>query len=619
MRSLYLKAKRYFDLLFRGYVGTRDMLLDWLSLPFKLLSSISIRYKIAATITLILALTVCSLGYMTFTHQTRMLREEMQNRAEVLVQQLATAGKEGILTKQELQVYSTINEFQKKPDMVYAMILDANGSVFIHNVLSMKGKVLLSDRELRSTEALVFQEALYEGKPVLDATFPIMFKPKNIRIGFAKIGLSEESLHAAIKEQKKLFVWMSLSFIGVGLLLSFGLARLLTKSICTLEEGMRLVTQGDLRREIRISDKDEIGRLAQAFNQMILSLREKLHMEKYLSRSTVRSIKKNRDLSQLKLGGAKKHVTTFFSDVRGFTAISERMKPEDIVKMLNIYLNLQSKVVRQWGGVVDKFIGDEVMAIFEGPDSEINAVRAAVEIQRYCESLNQARCLFGETQLQIGIGLNSGEVVMGNMGSTDQMDYTIIGDTVNIASRLCTIAQPTHIIISDAVAKQLGENIIVSRIDSVFLKGKDEPIEIFNVVNVKGSKRSYMRQAIDAPCKYHLAVVPYDSGSGIIKNISPSGCLMETGSALKVGTKITLEIDHKAFRRTKLSALVTHAREHAAKNYVGLRFNDIEEQTRCRIITWIHEVESDVVDTTGPLKPQNSFQDAKGAACRADA
>jgi class 3 adenylate cyclase len=599
MRYLQRISKRFFDLLFVGFVEVKNLVVAFLSFPFTLLSSISIRYKIAATITLILAVTVLSLGFVTFTRQTIILRQELQNRAEVLVQQLAAAGKEGILTKQELHVFSTIADIQKKSDVVYAMVVDPSGTVFIHNALDMKGRKLYgkTDQVSLGAEGILFQETAHEGRPVLDATYPIVYKPKNIKIGFARIGLSEENLLAAIKQQKVVFFWISLAFMVVGVFLSFGLARILTKSIRTLEEGMRQVAQGDLSRQITVSRKDEIGRLTEVFNQMILGLREKLHMEKYLSRSTVKSIKKNRDLSQLKLGGRKKYVTTLFSDVRGFTALSERMRPEEVVRLLNIYLNLQGKVIRQWGGVVDKFIGDEVMAIFEGPGAELNAVRSAAEIQRYCQSLNLARAKTGQKQLHIGIGVNSGEVVMGNMGSEEQMDYTVIGDNVNVAARLCSIALPGQIVVSKVIADHLGDEAVLTRLEPVQVKGKDRPLEIYNVTDVKGPTRRYMRQTVKTPVVYYHTDAPHEPARGIARNISPTGCLLEVPLPIIAGSTLQLAIEHPCFSGLTITATVHHSRKQFSKYYAGVRFQDLDEVSRCSIITWIHEVESDVVDS----------------------
>ncbi len=606
------KSKHFFDLVVLGFAETCDQLFNGYikrTFLFRFLSSISIRYKIAATITILLALTVFSLGYVTFTRQTAILRQEMQNRAEVLVQQLASAGKEGILTKQELHVYSTIAEIQKKSGVVYAMVVDPQGAVFIHSVLEMKGKMLVgkADKAAMSAEDLLFQETIHEGRPVLDATYPIVFKPKNIKIGIARIGLSEEALHAAIRKQKIIFFWISIGFIGAGLLLSFGLARILTKSICTLEEGMRRVAMGDLSRQVAAPYRDEIGRLTEVFNQMILGLREKLHMEKYLSRSTVRSIKKNRDISHLKLGGRKKHVTALFSDVRGFTALSERMRPEEVVKLLNIYLNLQGKVIRQWGGVVDKFIGDEVMAIFEGQGAEINAVRSAVEIQRYCESLNWARAKTGQKQLQIGIGLNSGEVVMGNMGSEEQMDYTVIGDNVNVAARLCSIALPGQIVISKVIADLVGDLATVTKLEPVMVKGKDKLLEVYNVTDVKGSTRKYMRQTTETPVVYYPADLPNEMQRAVAKNISPSGCLLEVAAPIPAATRLCMEIDHKCFHGLKLRAVVHHAKKMYSKHFVVVRFEELDEASKYGIIAWVHEVESDIIDTVASPSPVETF------------
>ena len=597
MRTMLLKAKHFIDLLFAGFIETIDLILQ--SSLLKLLSSMSIRYKIACIITTVLTLTVFSLGYLTFTQQTLILHQEMQKRAEVLVHQLAAAGKEGILTKQELHVFSTITEIQKKTGVVYAMILDARGTIFIHNELSMKGKVLTdkTDQMSLNTDALLFQEIKYDGQPVLDATYPIIYKPRNIRVGFAKIGLSEKDLLATIAEQKKKFFWVSFAFVIIGVFLSFSLARILTKSIYTLEEGMQRVTMGDLSRQVPVSDKDEIGRLTEAFNQMTLSLREKLHMEKYLSRSTVKSIKKNRDRSQLKLGGIKKHVTTLFSDVRGFTSLSEKMSPEEVVALLNVYLNLQGKVIRRWGGVVDKFIGDEVMAIFEGAEADLNAARSAVEIQRYCQSLNWARGKTGQKQLHIGIGLNSGEVIMGNMGSVEQMDYTVIGDNVNIAARLCSIALPGQIVISKVIADQIAEKASIERLEPVTLKGKAIPLDIYSVIDIKGLTRKYMRQSVEASVIFHPVGIPHDKSRAVAKYLSPSGCLMEVTSPVDVGSKLCLLIDHRRFENLNIVATVHRIRKQNSKYYIGMIFNELDDASKCSIISWVHEVESDVVDS----------------------
>ena len=329
---------------------------------------------------------------------------------------------------------------------------------------------------------------------------------------------------------------------------------------------------------------------------MILSLREKLLMEKYLSQPTVQSIKEHRDVTQLKLGGERKYVTALFSDARGFTSLSEKMSPEDVVRLMNVYLNLQATVIHQCGGIVDKFVGDEVMAIFEGRGNEINAVRAAVEIQSYCRALNAARAASGEKQISIGIGLNSGEVVMGNMGSEDHMDYTVIGDNINIAARMCGIAQPGQVLVSKIIAEAIGDQATWKDLHPVMVKGKDQPIGIAEVVTVKGGARRYMRKATDAHVTYSLEGFSDETNAAMVKNISPAGCLMEVGAPIGIGSKLNMKFNLLALDNITVRATVYHARKQERAYYIGLCFEDLPDAAKYDIIHWIHRVNSEIVE-----------------------
>lgn len=562
------------------------------------LSSISVRYKIAGTLIMILGLAVATLGVVTFAQQNASLRHEMKSRAEILVQQLANVGKEGLLTKQEMPVFSAIMDIQRREDVVYAMVMDYEGKVFAHSDFTRKGAVLKGSSDLAAMKAnaLLFQDTGSGNDPVLDATIPIVLKAKNLKIGVARIGLSEKALKMSISKQKIIFYWVALAFVFVGLLGSFALARVLTKPLDSLAEGIQVVARGDLRKLVAVRSDDEIGKLTNVFNQMILSLREKLLMEKYLSQSTVLSIKEHRDVTQLKLGGERKYVTALFSDARGFTSLSEKMSPEDVVSLMNIYLNLQTTVIHHWGGIVDKFVGDEVMAIFEGRGVEINAVRAAVEIQSYCKALNEARVASGEKQVSIGIGLNSGEVVMGNMGSEDHMDYTVIGDNINIAARLCGVAQPGQVLVSKLIAEEVGDQATWKDLPAVLVKGKDKPISIAEAVAIKGGARRYMRKATDVSVTYSLEGFSDESNTAAVKNIGPAGCLMEVGGPIGIGSKLRVNFNMIALGKITVRTTVYHARKQERAYYIGLYFDDLPVAAKYDIINWIHRVNSEIVE-----------------------
>jgi class 3 adenylate cyclase len=561
-----------------------------------IISSVGVRYKIAGTFVIILSLAVVSLGVVTFTRQNSLLRDEMKSRASILANLLANVGKEGLLTKQEMPVYSTITDVQKRDGVVYAMVIDYEGRVFAHSDMSKKGSVLAGpeDKAALKAEALVFQETSFDGNPVLDASIPIVLTTKNLKLGVARIGLSERALNEAIDQQKIIYLWVALGFVVGGLIGSFALARVLTKGLNSLAEGMQVVARGDLRKLVPVQSNDEIGKLTNVFNQMILSLREKLLMEKYLSQSTVLSIQEHRDVTKLRLGGERKYVTALFSDARGFTSLSEKMSPEDVVGIMNVYLNLQTTVIHNWGGIVDKFMGDEVMAIFEGRGMEINAVRAAVEIQMFCTAMNAVRASAGEKQISIGIGLNSGDVVMGNMGSEDHMDYTVIGDNINVAARLCGIAQPGQVLVSKIVADEIGDRATWKELEPVMVKGRDHPIGIAEVVSITGGARQYMRKTMDVSVTYSLEGFTDEANTAIVKNISGGGCLLEVGSPIGIGSKLNIKLNLVDLGNITVRATVYHARKQSAEYYVGLCFEDIPDEARNSIVQWIHRVNLEI-------------------------
>lgn len=194
-------------------------------------------------------------------------------------------------------------------------------------------------------------------------------------------------------------------------------------------------------------------------------------------------------LDQLTLGGERKQLTAMFSDIRGFTSISEKMLPEELVKFLNEYLSAMTQIVLKYEGTVDKYMGDAIMAFFGAPlpqpDHAARACRTAVEMIARLNELREGWRVRGLPPMQIGIGLNSGDMSVGNMGSEERFDYTIMGDNVNLASRLEGINKQygTQIVISQFTYQLVRhEPFIVRELDAVRVKGKQEPVVIYELV-----------------------------------------------------------------------------------------------------------------------------------------
>ncbi|MEO9170753.1 MAG: adenylate/guanylate cyclase domain-containing protein [Candidatus Baltobacteraceae bacterium] len=191
----------------------------------------------------------------------------------------------------------------------------------------------------------------------------------------------------------------------------------------------------------------------------------------------------------LALQGKKVTATIFYSDIRGFTAMSERMTPEEIYAQLNEYFEAMCAIIFEYGGYVDKFIGDCVMAVFSAPyqrpDDALNAVRAAVAQQKKITELSTKWKAQGKAEFTVGMGINTGEVVMGNLGAHSRMNYTVIGDTVNLAARLYNVAKAGEIIVSDNTYKEVEAFVVGTEMEPVMVKGKRESVRIYAITRVK--------------------------------------------------------------------------------------------------------------------------------------
>jgi adenylate cyclase len=188
----------------------------------------------------------------------------------------------------------------------------------------------------------------------------------------------------------------------------------------------------------------------------------------------------------LKLGGEKRRIACLFSDIRGFTALSETMNPDDMANLLTEYFTEMVECVFDKGGTLDKFIGDAVMAQWGAPLGDPrdpdHAMDAAIKMIRELDTLNGRWRGAGKPELQIGIGLNVGEAFAGNIGSERRMEYTVIGDTVNTASRLCSAAGPREILISDEFRRALTTPPKLTEMPPMELKGKSQPVPVYRVV-----------------------------------------------------------------------------------------------------------------------------------------
>lgn len=231
----------------------------------------------------------------------------------------------------------------------------------------------------------------------------------------------------------------------------------------------------------------------------------------YVSSSVVNEMLK--DPTKLKLGGDKKELSVLFSDIRSFTSLSEGLTPEDLVQLLNEYLTVMTDIVFKYEGTLDKYIGDALMAIYGAPleqdDHPRRACASALEMMDGLKSLNEKWVQEGKPPLDIGIGINTGMMMVGNMGSKQRFDYTVMGDAVNLGSRLegANKSYRTHILISESTHERVRDAFVCMELDSVRVKGKKLPVHIFELVG----RKALPSRDLEAIARFHEGLQLYKS------------------------------------------------------------------------------------------------------------
>ncbi|MGZ3804711.1 MAG: adenylate/guanylate cyclase domain-containing protein [Pseudobdellovibrionaceae bacterium] len=276
-----------------------------------------------------------------------------------------------------------------------------------------------------------------------------------------------------------------LVFWGVSFFLALHLGKIIAQAfiqpITEIIEKVSLIEKGQFDAKVQVFSKDEIGHLGHAVNRMGSGLerREKIEktFRKYVDRQVAERILDGVE-SELRIEGQSVDAVVLFADIRGFTSLSEKTSPEEVVKMLNQFFERIVKIVQQNGGVIDKFIGDNVMAVWSVPypieDAEKKAITAALSILTEIEKWNQELHRQGRAQIGVGIGINTGKMIAGSIGSADRMEYTVIGDTVNTAQRAESIAKKQQLVVTSEMHEKIKDFVISVPLEPTKVKGKED-------------------------------------------------------------------------------------------------------------------------------------------------
>jgi adenylate cyclase len=421
--------------------------------------------------------------------------------AGTITDEFAGDSKMPLLQNDHLTTNLLVQNILKYPGIVNAYILNERLFIEAHKELAEVGIKYYGYEDGILNAQGPSPWLIQENEAIFTFATPIIFK--ETKVGYVVVSFSKDFIREKVKETQKRIAFITISVIVVVIILSIPLASRLLKPIFMLVKGTNEIILGNLWYRIPHGKRDEIGDLIDSFNRMASELEKKEILKgafnRYVSPHVANEILKNPE--KIQLAGERREITVLFADIRGFTALTRQLQPEEVVELLNRYFTILTEIIFSFHGTVDKFIGDEVMGVFGSPipneDHLQDGLKSAIVIKIVMTEINRLREKKGLVQLPMGIGLDSGHVIVGSMGSKVRMEYTAIGDTVNVASRLTGIAKNGEILVSEKVCARVEKEVSCIRMPDVNVKGIETPFTIYNVIGIKDAWKPVIYDAVN--------------------------------------------------------------------------------------------------------------------------
>ncbi len=451
-----------------------------------------IAQKVAFALAGLVAVTLGMLWLILATNLQSLLNNQTETFGNALAKQSAYAASELVLADDLLSLNVIATKLADDANVESAVFFDANSKLLAQSGSSAASNPLLPLDNNVSQDKLVLNE-YHQGDTYIA---PITFQ--DVVAGYAQITLNKEVVTATIRRSIQ---WMSITTIlilVVAFILSFALGRHITHPVKHLTAAANAIAEGNLDYRIAEYRNDEIGELIDSFNSMAQGLKERQQIENTFSQYLAPDIAQNilSNLDQPGIPSQYVNASVLFVDIVGFTAMCEGLKSQEVAKLLNEYYYFILKSSNLYNGTVDKYIGDGAMIIFgaveEDLDHAAHAIFCAQLLLCLVDRLNGIRTEKGLPTVEFKLGIHCGEMLAGTLGCSEFMQYTVVGNTVNLASRLCNTGQAGKLVISENAyhASKLENKLEVEKQMSLSVKGKSQPVSVYII---KGLKDDYQR------------------------------------------------------------------------------------------------------------------------------
>ena len=452
-------------------------------------------YKLSFFITVLVVSCMTLLGVILIQQQTAQMQEQISEQGYTLVQLMAESAKEPLLAEDELALDTITSGFSNNGSVLGAAITSLEGEIITRGGVLYEENNLLTRKAVQQLVKSSVESSTWEWQPltgqkpqtVISFIQPVVFQ--DVTAGHALVTYSQAALTQTKRRAVQAITGATLMIIALSIAMAFAMGRRITQPIDKLVDASRAIGSGEYTFRFKERRKDELGLLMEAFNEMAEGMLERTQVKsalsRYVSPGVARQILSN--LDNVALSGKRIEGSVLFADISGFTKISEQTRAEELVSMLNRYFSLITCACVINNGIVDKYMGDGVMLVFGAPEADkdhaFHAISCALLIQKLIAHENNQREADGLFPVQFRIGINTGSMLAGNMGSHQRMEYTVVGDTVNLASRLCGIANSSEIIISREMYSRddVTGRVLAGEFQSIRLRGISQPVNTYLV------------------------------------------------------------------------------------------------------------------------------------------